>query len=68
MEFYLIIVQNGETPSRAIHQKKTYDEALSAYHSELAYRAKGRTSTLCMIIDGRGNVLNCEKWTANEEE
>lgn len=68
MEFYLIIVQNGETPARAIFQKETYDAALSAYHAELASRTEDRMSTLCMIIDGKGRVLNCEKWTANEEE
>ena len=47
--YYLVIVQNNET--QAVYRYNTYNEALAAYHSELAYRAEGRTSTKCCILD-----------------
>ena len=47
--FYLITVQNGDTPSMLGYD--SYDAALAAFHTELAYRHESRTSTRCMIID-----------------
>lgn len=64
MKYYLVIIQNGNT--QAIYEKANYDAALSAFHSELAYRAEGRTSTMCMIIDGNGNVYKREMWPSIE--
>ena len=60
MKYYLVIIQNGNT--QAIYEKAGYDEALSAFHSELAYRAESRVSTMCMIIDGSGNVYKREMY------
>lgn len=62
MNYYVLIVQNAST--QAVHSHPSFDAALSEFHSELAYRAEGRTSTLCMIIDDEGNVYNKEYWKA----
>lgn len=60
--YYLIIVQNDETP--AVFAYTSYDEALARFHSELAYRAEGRISTKCMILDGDLVMTDREVWTA----
>ena len=64
--YYLAIVQNGTT--QALYAYNTYDAALAAYHSELAYRAEGRTSTLCVILDAYGNTMKQEFWSATPAE
>lgn len=60
--FYLVIVQNDE--AQAIYRYTTYEEALAAYHTELAYRAEGRRSTKCAILDRDLNMLRQEVYTA----
>ncbi len=60
MKFYLVIVQNENT--QACFSYDTYDEALAAFHNELAYRAIGRTATMCLIINGSGDTLKKEYW------
>lgn len=60
--FYLAIVQNDET--QTLYRYNTYEEALAAYHTELAYRAEGRTSTKCAILDKDLNMLRQETYTA----
>ena len=60
MKYYLAIIQNNETC--ALYAYNTYDEALAAFHSELAYRGEGRTSTLCIIFNSAGEVLYTENW------
>ena len=64
--YYLVIVQNGNT--QAVYAHTSYDSALATYHNELAYRAEGRTSTLCVILDGYGNTIKQELWRAAPEE
>ena len=64
--YYLAIVQNGTT--QALYAYSNYDAALAAYHSELAYRAEGRTSTLCVILDEYGNTIKQELWRAAPAE
>lgn len=73
MKYYLVIIQNGNT--QAIYEEEDYDTALSQFHSELAYRGDGRTSTMCLIIDGRGGTIKKDYWErpvipeeSNEEE
>lgn len=64
--FYLAIVQNDET--QALNRYNTYEEALAAYHTELAYRAEGRTSTKCAILDKDLSMLRQETYVkANVE-
>lgn len=58
--YYLVIVQNRNT--QTVHAYNSYDAALAAYHSELAYRAEGRTSTLCVILNEYGSTVNQELW------
>lgn len=53
--FYLVIVQNSDTP--AIYSHETHDAALAAFHTEMAYRAEGRTSTKCLILNSDLVVL-----------
>lgn len=64
--YYLVIVQNGNT--QAVYAHNSYDSALAAYHNELAYRAEGRTSTLCVILDEYGNTIKQELWRAAPAE
>lgn len=61
--YYLAIVQNGNTQS--IYSYATEDEATAAFHAELAYRAEGRTSTACIILDSHLHVLRQEEYIAS---
>lgn len=60
--YYLAIVQNDET--QALYRYNTYEEALVAYHTELAYRAEGRKSTKCAILNGDLQMLRQETYIA----
>lgn len=60
--YYLAIVQNDET--QALYRYNTYEEALAAYHTELAYRAEGRKSTKCAILNGDLQLLRQETYIA----
>ena len=62
--YYLIIVQNTTTIASYVYSD--YDTALAAFHQELAYRAEGRTHTMCVIIDLRGSVVKTGFYDANE--
>lgn len=61
--YYLALVQNDET--QALYRFSTLEEALSMYHSELAYRGEGRTSTKCLILDSDLNTYMKESYTAS---
>ena len=63
--FYLAIIQNKTT--KALNDYPSLDAALAAFHSELAYRANGRTSTMCLIIDEFGNPVKKEYWEVGTE-
>lgn len=58
--FYLVIMQNDQT--QAVYRYDNYDEALAAFHSELAYRADNRTKTACAILNGYGDMIKHEYW------
>lgn len=60
--YYLAIVQNDTT--NALYSYNTYEDALAAYHQELAYRAEGRTSTKCAILDADLHMLRQETYVA----
>ena len=60
--FYLVIIQNNSTP--AIFGYESYDAALAAFHTEMAYRAEGRTSTKCAIVNSELVTLIRETYTA----
>lgn len=61
--YYLAIIQNyGE--SKALYSHDTFESALAAFHAELAYRAEGRTQTVCTILNSNGEVLRNEVYTA----
>lgn len=60
--YYVAIVQNDET--QALYRYNSYEEALAAYHTELAYRAEGRRSTKCAILDGDLQMLRQETYIA----
>lgn len=53
--YYTVIIQNDNT--QAIFAYTTLNEAKAKYHSELAYRAEGRTSTKCAILTPDLGVL-----------
>ena len=58
--YYLVIVQNSNT--QAVYAYESLDTALSAFHSELASRGEGRTSTTCVIINATGEVIKTDCW------
>lgn len=58
--YYLIIIQNKTIP--AIYGYENYDAALARFHTEMAYRAEGRTSTTCTIINEAGSVYKTEMY------
>ena len=64
--FYLAIVQNDET--QALYRYNSYEDALAAYHTELAYRAEGRRSTKCAILNGDLQMLRQEIYTSPVSE
>ncbi len=63
--YYLVIIQNESIC--AVYRYQDLDAALAAFHSELAYRASGRNSTLCVILDKIGGTIKREKWERQEE-
>ena len=65
MYFYVVIVQNNET--QTIHRYNSYNDALAAYHAELAYRAEGRTSTKCAILDNDLSLIVQEVYNGEPE-
>ena len=60
MKNYLATIQNDS--SQAIFAYVNLDEALAAFHTELAYHAEGRDRTLCIIFDSNGNIIRSEEW------
>jgi len=68
MFFYLIIIQNaGSGSSQAVYKYDNIDDALAAYHSELAYRADSRNMTTCVILDNYGNSVYKDVWEKRTE-
>lgn len=66
MKFYLAVIQNDTTP--ALFSYDSQDKALAAYHSELAYRAEGRTSTKCALMNEELEVIKRESYFAPTSE
>lgn len=64
--YYLAIVQNDET--QALYRYNAYEDALAAYHTELAYRAEGRKSTKCAILNADLQMLRQEKYVSPDAE
>lgn len=66
--YYTVIIQNDNT--QAIFAYATLNKAKAKYHSELAYRAEGRTSTKCAILTPDLGVLLRDEYIAepNAEE
>lgn len=56
--YYLAIIQNNTT--NALYIYNTFEDALAAYHTELAYRSDDRTSTRCVIFDSELRTLRAE--------
>lgn len=63
--YYLVIVQNNNT--QAVYAYNNLDAALAAFHSEMAYRAEGRTSTKCAILDESMYIVKSETYTKEPE-
>lgn len=60
--YYLALVQNDNT--QALFAYETLDAALAKYHSELAYRGEGRTSTKCTILDNNLQAVRNDSYIA----
>lgn len=63
--FYLVIMQNDTT--QTVYSYTTLDDALAAFHNELAYRAEGRNKTVCVILNSVGDLIKKEYWKRLEE-
>lgn len=63
--YYLLIVQN--TNIVAAYAYDNIDNALAAYHNELAYRGSGRYSTVCTLLGEDGSIICRERWVAQVE-
>lgn len=63
--FYLAVIQKATTGNaQALWPKETLDEALSSFHSELAYRGEERLFTSCAILNESGNLVRpSECWS-----
>lgn len=59
-QYYLFLVQNKSVCANFGYE--TLDEALAKFHTELAYRGEGRTSTLCVILDQIGGTIKRDYW------
>lgn len=67
--FLLVKLQNDS--ATIVFKYDDLSSALAAFHAELAYRAEGRTSTMCAILNRAGEVIKRERWEAEpvvEEE
>lgn len=64
--YYVATVQNENTP--ALFSYSTLEAALAAFHTELAYRAEGRTSTKCSILDADLMTIRNEVYIASANE
>lgn len=64
--YYLVIVQNGNT--QAVYAYSSLDNALAAYHSELAYRSADRTSTKCTILNSDLVQVRVEQYVVGGAE
>ena len=58
----LVKLQNNSTT--VVFSYESYSDALAEFHTELAYRGDGRTSTMCAILNRAGEVLKRERWEA----
>ena len=63
--FYLVTMQNGET--QIVYAYQSLDEAVAAFHSELAYRGEGRNKTVCVILNSIGELVKREYWVRPEQ-
>lgn len=66
MKYYLVIVQNDS--AQAVYAYIDLDDALAAFHQELAYRASDRLSTLCVIMNSHGNFIKQDYYQKPNEE
>ena len=62
--YYLMIVQNNNT--QAVYAYSSLNDALAAFHQELAYRGEGRESTLCTIVNENGILIKSEIWRLSD--
>lgn len=64
--YFLVIIQNYSIP--AIYSYQTKSEALSAFHTEQAYRNEARTSTVCILLDRKGNEIERDYYDVEDVE
>lgn len=69
MKFYLVKIQkSAEGTTQGVYAYDTFDAALAAFHTELAYRSDSRLATVCVILDDYGNTQKKESWSAAPAE
>ena len=58
--YYLVTIQNEST--QTVYSYETLDQAISVFHTELAYRGEGRIKTVCVILNKNGELVKREAW------
>ena len=61
MKHYLSVIKED---SRAIFEYEDKTDAMSAFHHEMEYAYNAKITTLCLVINANGNVVETEKFTA----
>lgn len=62
---YLIIIK---ADSQAINAFRTQDEAMSAFHGEMAYAYNAKVDTTCVVMDTYGNQIKFERHEIPQEQ
>ena len=59
MKYYNIIIKSE---SQAINAYETQDEAMSAFHNEMAYAYNAKVETTCIVTDSYGAQIKRERF------
>lgn len=61
MRHYLAVIKED---SRALYEYADKNAAMSQYHHEMEYALNAGITTLCVVLNANGNVVESEKYTA----
>lgn len=63
--YFLIVIQNGTTPQLTAYTD--WNTVCAAFHQEMAYRHENRLSTICMIMNDRGDIIKKDEYYKNPQ-
>lgn len=61
MKHYLAVIKDD---SRALVEYADKNGAMSAYHHEMEYAINAGITTMCVVLNANGNIIEREKYTA----